>query len=208
MEGRNVVCAEIPTGGHFIFKYHLHYSAFPQFLFSIQRHEFIKPILYTNILEAIPIFFFQIQVCRYSQPSHVLSKASRRCRFSFVEMTLKEQPWEDGMWNYCGAPLMFVACQCRSTQSHTHLLCSSLPSHSVQRKAGCCCHAGGLLPLDTNQAVINGEEMEGPFVLFCFLVWYRILGIRLHIRPDHNCLLLTGELLVFHLKSASVRFGY
>lgn len=47
-----------------------------------------------------------------------------------------------------------------------------------------------------------------PFVLFCFVfsLWYRILGIRLHIRPDHNCLLLTGELLVFHLKSASVRF--
>ena len=70
-----------------------------------------------------------------------------------------------------------------------------------------CWQAGGLLPLNGNQAITNGEAVEGPFfrcvfvslcsVLLCFLARHRILGIRLHIRPGHNCLLRTGELLVF-----------
>lgn len=50
----------------------------------------------------------------------------------------------------------------------------------------------------------HGEDKVFCFSSLCvffFPVWYRIPGMRLHIRPDHNYLLLTGELCVFHLKS-------
>lgn len=46
-----------------------------------------------------------------------------------------------------------------------------------------------------------GNGRPFVFVLSFSFQWYRILGIRLHISPDRNCLLLPGELLVFHFKS-------
>lgn len=127
--------------------------------------------------------------------------------FTFVEITLKEQPREDGMWNNCGTRLMFVACQCRSAQPYTFFsIYSALrsPFTAFDKKRGIvgmqedCFHSAAIKPLQM--------EREWPFVLFCF---GGIFGIRLHIRADHNCLLIIGELLVFHLKSAaSVRFQH
>lgn len=61
-----------------------------------------------------------------------------------------------------------------------------------------CFHSAAMKPSD-------GDGWTGrPFVLFLFFFfpqWHGICGFRLHISPDHNYLLLTGELFVFHFKS-------
>lgn len=77
--------------------------------------------------------FGQIQVCR------CYSEASRHCGSTFVGITLKEQPWEDGMWitvelNSC---LWHVsAALLNPIPFFPFTLHSSLPFHSTRKTKG------------------------------------------------------------------------
>ena len=68
----------------------------------------------------------------------------------------------------------YLACQCCSAQSYTFFsiysaLFAPLSQHSKNKK-WCRWHAGGMLPLGSNQAITNGEGMEG--LLFCFVLFF------------------------------------
>lgn len=130
MEGLNAVCTETPRGEHFIFKSHLHYSAFlsslPAFrgmnsLCQYFTQTFQKRFQFFSG-SGLQVLFLSSARCSPGHPDIVVSL--------FVETTFKEQPWDDGMWNYCGTPLVFVACRCL----FSHLLCSSLPFHNTRWK--------------------------------------------------------------------------
>lgn len=105
-----------------------------------------------------------------------------------VEMTSNKHPWDDGMWS----PTRVCTMSAPPPPFALLLAVISMQTAFTRHQSGHYERGG------------NGRL----FVWVVFLVWYRILGIRLHIRSDHNCLLLTGELLVFHLKSASFTFHH
>lgn len=168
---------------------------------------FIVSLLYrkNNVFNFFPPFLLYIHVFVFL---HMFSPPSRQCA-----SVKKARPWEDVMWNYCELNSCLRHASTAWLNPYfffPHLLGSLFTTF---KQKWYCWHSGGLLSPDNNQAITNYRGNRRPFVfflffVFLFLVWYRILGIRVHIKPDHNCLLLTGELLVFHLKSDfTIRHG-
>lgn len=114
-----------------------------------------------------------------------------------VEVTLKKQPPEDGMWNYCGVQLMFVSlplCTVLYLVLFTPAELFVFLSQHLTKRKWYRWHAG-LLPLCTNQATTNGERQENLLFLLFFLYfffflffWHHIesLALELHIRLDHT----------------------
>lgn len=86
--------------------------------------------------------------------------------FTFVEITLKEQPREDGMWNNCGTRLMFVACQCRSAQPYTFfpftLLFAPLSQHLTKKEVSLACRRTA-----STRQQSSHYKWRGNGLLFC-----------------------------------------
>lgn len=211
---------ETPRGEHFIFKSRLHYSAYLSSLPAFKRmnslcryctQTFFEKVIYSGFF-----FFFQARVrrCYTSAKPHVLQHILTLwfhfCGNDFKGTTLGR--WDVKLlWNsthvcsmsapLCSVVYLFFFSPIYSTLRSPFTALKNKKWSSVGMQEDCF-HSAAIRPL----------QMEREWKAFCFVLFfsvrYRILGIRLHIRPDHNCLLLTGELLVFHLKPASVRFHH
>lgn len=175
MEGLSVVCTWDSQRRTFYFQISSSLFCLSQFLAGIPRNEFIMLILYTNIFWKSNLFrFFQIQVCRCCSSAKpcvlqgILTLWFHFCRNDFKGTTLGR--WDVKLlWNsthVCGmsAPLCSIL--------YLFSIYSALrsPFTALKNKKWYRWHAGGLLPLGSNQAITNGEGMEG--LLFCFVLLF------------------------------------
>lgn len=103
--------------------------------------------------------FFIVCMIVSPQLSHIFSKSTWHCGFTFAKMTFlkKKQKKTVGTTlvlcvNYGGTRLMFEACRCCSFFPPFTRLYAPLSQH----KKWCHRHTGGLLPLGSNQTITNG----------------------------------------------------